>query len=71
MDFVTDSVITGGRLCAPAIVDDCSRECPVIQVDIVASGDRKVVSVVERLAATRGMGAPLELKRRIGEVKRM
>ena len=55
MDFVTDSVVTGGRLCAPAIVDDCSRECPVIEVDTVASGDHKVISVLERLAETRGL----------------
>jgi len=30
MDFVTDSVVTGRRFRALAIVDDYSRECPAI-----------------------------------------
>ena len=33
MDFVTDSIVTGRRFRALAIVDDYSRECPAIEVD--------------------------------------
>jgi putative transposase len=33
MDFVTDSLVTGRRFRALAIVDDYSRECPAIEVD--------------------------------------
>jgi putative transposase len=54
MDFVTDSVVTGRRFRALAIVDDYSRECPVIEVDSSLGGAR-VVSVLERLAETRGL----------------
>ena len=54
MDFVTDSIVTGRRFRALAIVDDYSRECPVIEVDTSLGGAR-VVSVLERLAETRGL----------------
>ena len=54
MDFVTDSIVTGRRFRALAIVDDYSRECPVIEVDTSLGGVR-VVSVLERLAETRGL----------------
>jgi putative transposase len=54
MDFVTDSIVTGRRFRALAIVDDYSRECPVIEVDTSLGGTR-VVSVLERLAETRGL----------------
>jgi len=54
MDFVTDSIATGRRFRALAIVDDYSRECPVIEVDTSLGGAR-VVSVLERLAETRGL----------------
>jgi putative transposase len=54
MDFVTDSVVTGRRFHALAIVDDYSRECPVIEVDTSLGGAR-VVSVLDRLAETRGL----------------
>ena len=30
VDFVTDSIVTGRRFCTLAIIDDYSRECPVI-----------------------------------------
>jgi len=33
MDFITDSLVTGRRFRALAIVDDYSRECPAIEVD--------------------------------------
>ena len=54
MDFVTDSTITGRRFRALTIVDDYSRECPAIEVD-TSLGGRRVVSVLERLAETRGL----------------
>jgi putative transposase len=54
MDFVTDSIVTGRRFRALAIVDDFSRECPAIEVDTSLGGVR-VVSVLERLAQTRGL----------------
>lgn len=54
MDFVTDSIVTGRRFRALVIVDDYSRECPAIEVDTSIGGQR-VVSVLERLAETRGL----------------
>ena len=54
MDFVADSIVTGRRFRALAIIDDYSRECPVIEVD-TSLGGRRVVSVLERLAETRGL----------------
>jgi putative transposase len=54
MDFVTDSIVTGRRFRALAIVDDYSRECPAIEVDTSLGGVR-VVSVLERLADMRGL----------------
>jgi len=54
MDFVTDSIITGRRFRALAIVDDYSRECPAIEVD-TSLGGRRVVSVLEKLAEVRGL----------------
>jgi len=54
MDFVADSIVTGRRFRALAIVDDYSRECPAIEVDTSLGGAR-VVSVLERLAETRGL----------------
>ena len=52
MDFVTDSLVTGRRFRALVIVDDYTRECPVIEVD-TSLGGRKVVGVLERLVETR------------------
>jgi putative transposase len=54
MDFATDSVVTGRRFRALAIIDDYSRECPAIEVDTSLGGVR-VVDVLERLADTRGL----------------
>ena len=54
MDFVTDSIVTGRRFRALVIVDDYSRECPVIEVD-TSLGGRRVVQVLERLCETRGL----------------
>jgi putative transposase len=54
MDFVTDSIVTGRRFRALAIIDDYSRECPAIEVDTSLGGAR-VVSVLERLSEIRGL----------------
>jgi putative transposase len=54
MDFVTDSLVTGRRFRALAIVDDFSRECPAIEVD-TSLGGRRVVSVLEKLGELRGL----------------
>jgi len=54
MDFVTDSIVTGRRFRALAIVDNYSRECPAIEVD-TSIGGRRVVGVLEKLAESRGL----------------
>jgi putative transposase len=54
MDFVTDSIVTGRRFRALAIVDDYSRECPAIEVD-TSLGGRRVVGVLDRLAEIRDL----------------
>ena len=54
MDFVTDSIVTGRRFRALTIIDNYSRECPVIEVDTSLGGSR-VVGVLEKLAETRGL----------------
>jgi len=54
MDFVTDNTVTNRRFRALTIVDDYSRECPAIEVD-TSLGGRRVVSVLDRLAETRGL----------------
>lgn len=54
MDFVTDSIVTGRRFRALAIVDDYSKEYPAIEVD-TSMGGRRVVGVLEELADIRGL----------------
>jgi len=54
MDFITDSLVTGRRFRALAIVDDYSRECTAIEVD-TSLGGRRVVGVLERLEELRGL----------------
>lgn len=54
MDFITDSLVTGRRFRALAIVDDYSRECPAIEVD-TSLGGRRVVGVLDRLGELRGL----------------
>jgi putative transposase len=53
MDLVTDSIVTGRRFRALAIVDDFSLECPGIEVDTSLGGQGR--SVLDRLAETRGL----------------
>ena len=54
MDFVTDSLITGRKFRALTIIDNYTRECPAIEVD-TSLGGRRVIQVLERLEATRGL----------------
>ena len=54
MDFMRD-ILRGNRAFrALTIVDTCTRECVAIEIDVSLSGKR-VVNVLERFAATRGL----------------
>ena len=54
MDFVADGLIGGRRLRCLTIVDDCTRECLAIEVDISITGVR-VQAVLDQLADGRGL----------------
>jgi len=54
VDFVSDSIVTGRRFRVLTIVDNYMRECPAIKVD-TSPGGARVVNVLDRLAATRGL----------------
>jgi putative transposase len=54
MDFVSDGFVDGRRLRCLNIVDDFTKECLAIEVDTSLPG-RRVVSVLERLAESRGL----------------
>lgn len=54
MDFVRDTLGSGRVFRALTIVDDCTRECPAIEVDFSLPGAR-VARVLDRLAAARGL----------------
>lgn len=54
MDFVADSLYNGRRLRVLTVVDDFSKECPVLEVDHSLTGKR-VTRVLERVALTRGL----------------
>lgn len=54
MDFVRDTLGDGRAFRALTIVDDCTRECPAIEVDFSLPGAR-VAQVLERLAESRGL----------------
>jgi putative transposase len=54
MDFVADSLFNGRRLRILTVVDDFSKECPVLEVDHSLTGKR-VTRVLERVALTRGL----------------
>lgn len=53
MDFMRDTLADGRSFRAFTLVDDCTRECPVIEVD-VSLGAERVVAVLDRVAAARG-----------------
>lgn len=54
MDFVSDGFVDGRRLRCLNIVDDFTKECLAIEVDTSLPG-RRVVTVLERLAESRGL----------------
>ncbi len=54
MDFTHDTLANGRAFRTLNIVDDHTRECPVLEVDHSLPGQR-VVRVLERLAETRGL----------------
>lgn len=54
MDFVSDGFVDGRRLRCLNIVDDFTKECLAIEVDTSLPG-RRVVSVLEQLAESRGL----------------
>jgi len=54
MDFVADGLADGRKLRCLNIVDDCTRECLVIEVDTSLTG-RRVAEVLDRLADLRGL----------------
>lgn len=54
MDFVADCVSSGKVIRMLTIVDDCTRECPVIEVD-TSLGGLRVRRVLDRMAIERGL----------------
>jgi putative transposase len=58
MDFVRDTFADGRPFRAFTVVDDFTRECPVIEVDTSLPSAR-VIGVLEHLAATRGLPSVL------------
>ena len=54
IDFVSDSVNTGKVIRMLTMVDECTRECPAIEVD-TSLGGLRVRRVLDRVAAERGL----------------
>lgn len=54
IDFVSDSVSTGKVIRLLTMVDDCTRECPAIEVD-TSLGGLRVRRVLDRVVAERGL----------------
>src|SRR6266852_5753563 len=54
MDFVSDCMSTGKVIRMLTMVDDCTRECPTIEVD-TSLGGLRVRRVLDRVAAERGL----------------
>ena len=54
MDFVSDCVSTGKVIRMLTIVDECTRECPAIEVD-TSLGGLRVRGVLDRIASERGL----------------
>jgi putative transposase len=53
VDFVHDSLLDGRGFRALTVIDEWSRECLAIEVDLSLTGER-VTRVLERLCETRG-----------------
>lgn len=54
IDFVSDCVSTGKVIRMLTVVDDCTRECPAIEVD-TSLGGLRVRRVLDRIASERGL----------------
>jgi putative transposase len=54
IDFVSDCVSTGRVIRMLTVVDDCTRECPAIEVD-TSMGGLRVRRVLDRIAGERGL----------------
>jgi putative transposase len=54
IDFVSDCVSTGRVIRMLTVVDDCTRECPAIEVD-TSLGGLRVRRVLDRIARERGL----------------
>jgi putative transposase len=54
MDFVSDCMSTGKVIRMLTLVDDCTRECPAIEVD-TSLGGLRVRRVLDRIASERGL----------------
>ncbi len=54
IDFVNDCVSTGRMIRMLTVVDDCTRECPTIEVD-TSLGGLRVRRVLDRIASQRGL----------------
>ncbi|MCY7378763.1 MAG: DDE-type integrase/transposase/recombinase, partial [Gemmatimonadaceae bacterium] len=54
MDFVRDTRADGRAFRALTVIDACTRECPVIEVDVSVGGAR-VVAVLERVRLYAGL----------------
>jgi putative transposase len=54
IDFVSDCVSTGRVIRMLTVVDDCTRECPTIEVD-TSLGGLRVRRVLDRIASQRGL----------------
>jgi putative transposase len=54
MDFVSDCMSCGKVIRMLTLVDDCTRECPVIEVD-TSLGGLRVGRVLDRMAIERGL----------------
>jgi len=54
IDFVSDCVSTGRVIRMLTVVDDCTRECPAIEVD-TSLGGLRVRRVLDRVASERGL----------------
>ena len=53
LDFTSDALANGRKFRTANLKDDCTRECPAIEVDFSLPGDR-VVEMLERVARERG-----------------
>jgi putative transposase len=54
MDFVSDTLVDGRRFRALTVVDNFTRECPIIETDFSLTG-KKVADTLQRLADRRGL----------------